>query len=75
VACIASDGTLSDRAKALLLALDRPRGLEEVAPALEQPLYRVRSSVRELVEAELVQETDGRFITTEKGRARLTAAS
>jgi hypothetical protein len=65
--CVNPDGTLSTQAKSILKALASPAELEEVAGKVELPLYRVRSAVRELAQANLVQEYEGSFRATPRG--------
>jgi len=69
--CISPDGTLSEQAKVVLRVLAPGRPLEEVAAEAELPLYRIRSSVRELVQAGLVEEAGPMFRTTAAGRTKL----
>jgi predicted transcriptional regulator len=58
-------------AQAILRALGTPRTAEGVCGHLRLPLYRVRSTVRELVEAGLVAENDGAYSLTGIGRSRV----
>lgn len=71
MACISPDGTLSEPAKVVLRALEPGRSLEDVAAQVDLPLYRIRSSVRELVQGGLVEEAGPVFRTTAAGRAKL----
>ncbi|MFP4474949.1 MAG: hypothetical protein ACLFOY_05280 [Desulfatibacillaceae bacterium] len=71
MACVKSDGTLTDAAKALLAALDEPMNENRVAEKWDKPLFRVRSMLREMSSAGLVDETDGRFRMTPAGKAKL----
>jgi hypothetical protein len=66
--CVNPDGTLNAQAKSILRALASPAELEGVAGKVGLPLYRVRSAVRELAQANLVQESEGRFRATAKGQ-------
>ena len=65
--CVNPDGTLSSQAESILKALVSPKDLEEVARETGLPLYRVRSAVRELAGADLVEQTDGSFRATSIG--------
>ena len=67
--CVNPDGTLSSQAESILKALVSPKELEEVARETGLPLYRVRSAVRELSGADLVEE-DRRHLSGHLGRAR-----
>jgi predicted transcriptional regulator len=52
--------------------MQSPISLEEAARQTELPLYRVRSSMREFLQARLVEEKDGRFVVTAAGKARIS---
>ncbi len=69
--CVKPDGTLEPMAGAILRALRTPRTVEGVCDFLRLPLYRVRSTVRELVEAGLVTELEGQVALTPAGEARV----
>ncbi len=70
--CISSDGTLTVAAKKVMTAMKTPISLEDVAAQSGLPLYQIRSSVRELVQAGLVEVmADGKHATTEAGRQKL----
>jgi predicted transcriptional regulator len=71
MACVSPDGTLSESAKALLKALAKPTAAEEIAKQVGQPLFKVRSSLRELTAAGLVQEKGQDFLITESGKAKI----
>jgi predicted transcriptional regulator len=68
MACVNPDGTITTTAKSLLQSLANPLTPEEIAAKIGVPLFRVRSSLRELEGAGLVSESEGRFRTTDKGR-------
>jgi predicted transcriptional regulator len=71
MACVNADGTITPTAKALLQNLESPLGPEAIAAKIGVPLFRVRSSLRELAVAGFVVESDGLFRATDKGRARI----
>jgi len=73
--CVRDDGTLSPTAKRLMRVIPAPKTAEEVAVAAELPLYRVRSVTRELIQAALVEEADGKYRLTASGKERLAAQS
>lgn len=75
MACINSDGSLSGAAKKVLGAMQSPTTLEDVSESTMLPLYRIRASVRELIEAGLVEEKDGLYVITPAGQARLAGHS
>jgi len=69
--CVKPDGTLEPMAQAIVRALCTPRTVEGVCEHLRLPLYRVRSTMRELAEAGLVAETNGVYALTDTGRRRV----
>ncbi len=69
--CVKPDGTLEPMAQAIVRALGTPRTVQGVCDYLRLPLYRVRSTMRELFEAGLVAEKDGVYGLTDKGRRRV----
>ena len=71
MACVKPDGSLTETAKVLLRQLENPLNAEEIAPRVNQPLFKVRSVMRELVVNGLAMETDGKFQITSKGREKL----
>ncbi len=74
MACINPDGTLAPSAQSILKALGGgPAKAEALAHQAGLPLFRVRSSMRELVEAGLVTEADGAYALTDAGGERLKA--
>ena len=68
MACINPDGTLTPAAQAVITALHIPRAPADIAQAANLPIYRVRSTLRELYEAGLVLELDGIYRRTENGQ-------
>ncbi len=74
MACINNDGTLTESARRLLGKLVVPCAAEELSQRMGQPLFRIRSSLREMEIAGLVQPIEGRFLITEAGR-KLTGES
>jgi predicted transcriptional regulator len=73
--CVKPDGTLEPMAQAIIRVLRTPHTVEEICESLRLPLYRVRSTVRELVEAGLAAEIDGRFSLTGPGAERVRQQS
>lgn len=71
MACVNADGTITPTAKALLQSLADPLGPEEIASKIGAPLFRVRSSLRELQAAGFVAESGGKYSTTDQGRAKI----
>jgi len=75
--CVASDGSLTPVAAQVLGALAAPDAsgtADAVARAAVLPLYRVRSALRDLEQAGLIEEVGGSRVLTAVGRAKLAAA-
>lgn len=70
MACINPDGTLAPAAKAILKALESPATPAEVAQRTGLPLFRVRSSLRELTEAGLLESRDDVYHLTPAGKEK-----
>jgi predicted transcriptional regulator len=73
--CINPDGTTDPAARLLLQALQVARSPEELAATVGLPLYRIRSGLRELGQAGLVEEASGKFALTAAGRGRISSAT
>jgi len=72
MACVNPDGTLTPSALAVLKAVKQaPQTAEALAALVGLPLFRVRSSLRELREAGLLIETDGVYHLTPQGEETL----
>ncbi|MEA1965027.1 MAG: hypothetical protein U9O41_07885 [Candidatus Aerophobetes bacterium] len=69
--CINEDGTLTPSARAVLSAISSPITSEEVAKSTGLPLFRIRSSIREMLEAGLVEEKEEKYVATKLGRAKI----
>lgn len=69
--CLLPDGKLTESAKRLLRAALEARSPEELAQASGNPLFKVRSSLRELIEAGLIGESNGKYKTTPEGVVKL----
>jgi len=74
MACINPDGTLTSTAKTVLAALQTPSTPADLARLANLPIYRVRSTVRELIAAGLVLEADGIYRLTGSGAKRQSAS-
>jgi predicted transcriptional regulator len=68
MACINPDGTLTPAAQAVISALKIPSTAADIGEVAGLPVYRIRSTIRELIEAGLVLETDGKYQLTESGK-------
>ena len=73
--CIDSSGQMTEMARTMLAALENGATLSELAQKAGLALYRVRSGVRELVEAGLVEARNETYVLTETGQAALARAS
>jgi predicted transcriptional regulator len=69
--CLLPDGKLTESAKKLLRAASEAALPEELAQASDNPLFKVRRSLRELTAAGLIEESDGKYKTTPEGAAKL----
>ena len=71
MACVRPDGSITESAKQMLEALRTPRTAEEAASLSGQPLFKVRSSLREMESSGLVVKIDEQYKTTDAGLQRL----
>jgi hypothetical protein len=67
MACVNPDGTMTPSALAMMRAMKEPPTAATIAEKAELPLFRVRSGMREMVEAQLAVERDGDFLLTDAG--------
>jgi predicted transcriptional regulator len=66
VPCVSPDGKPTSSGVAMLQSLKNGASSpEEVANRTGQPLFRVRSGLRELKNAGLVDETEGKYMLSE----------
>ncbi len=72
MACISSQGELSESARKMLAAMDASATPEDVASRTELPLFRVRAGLREMAEAGLVELNEEAYSPTQLGRSLLT---
>ena len=71
MACINPDGTVTPSARNILRATQSPLTPAGIAAATGLPLYRIRSSLRELVQASLLREEGERYVLTEAGKKHI----
>ena len=72
MACVNTDGTLTQSARSVLSAAHEPTLPDEIAAQTGLPLYRIRSSLRELREAGLIEaQLDGKYRLTTAGIERI----
>ena len=69
--CVSPDGSVTESAKRVLLAAVEEKSAGEIAKAAGLPLFRVRGSVRELVDAGLIESRNGTYRTTEQGKVKI----
>ncbi|MEW5925081.1 MAG: hypothetical protein AB1746_13935 [Candidatus Zixiibacteriota bacterium] len=70
--CVNPDGTITSSARRMLQILTEPMTPEEAARAAGQPLFKVRSSLREMVESGLIENEGDRYLITESGLQKLS---
>ncbi len=73
MACVGSNGELTESARKMLTALEEPGTAEDVAARTGLPLFRIRGGLREMAEAGLVEQKDGAYSPTQRGLAVLPA--
>jgi len=69
--CIDANGNLTRSAELILLSMIKPNSIEASAKENRMPIYRIRSAVRELGKAGLIEPVSENFQTTEKGIEKL----
>lgn len=62
--CVNPDGSITSSGKQMLQLLQQPHTAEDAAAQSGQPLFKVRSSLREMVGAGLIEESDGKYRAT-----------
>ena len=67
MACLPSDDVLSSTGVSVLVVLRTPSNLEHVAEKTGLPLFRVRGTVRRLLEAGLTRKAEEMYEITAKG--------
>jgi len=71
--CVSPDGKPTSSGMTTLKSLkDETLTPEEVANKTGQPLFRVRSGLRELKNAGFVEETQGKYALSETGKAAIS---
>jgi predicted transcriptional regulator len=71
MACISLDGELTDSGRKILSAAQEASLPEELAHASSMPLFKVRSSLRELTDAGFMEESEGKYEITSLGKEKL----
>jgi predicted transcriptional regulator len=73
--CVKPDGTLSPSAEMILKVCEKPATIDEMAQATGLRSFRIKTSIRELTGAGLLEEQDDRFALTPAGAAKLKGPS
>jgi len=66
--CVKPDGSLTGSARKMLAFLVEPHTPEEAAAEAGQPLFRVRASLREMLDSGLVIQSGEAYLVTDRGR-------
>jgi predicted transcriptional regulator len=69
--CVNPDGSITDSAKALLKVIEIPLTAEEISTKVGQPLFKIRSSLREMVGADLIKEEGNKYVISESGKEKI----
>ncbi|MDY6985344.1 MAG: hypothetical protein SVE93_02930 [Candidatus Thermoplasmatota archaeon] len=69
--CVLPDGSVAPVAKRILATALQEKSEEEISKLTGIPVYRVRSSIRELLDAGFIEEKGGKYLTTEKGKEKI----
>jgi len=73
MSCISADGTLSESGLKMVRALKNgSRTPEDIAKETGLPLFRVRSGLRDLLQAGAVTQDGNSYLLTEKGLALIS---
>lgn len=67
MACLPSEDILGSTGVSVLLTLATPTTLDDVAQKTGLPLFRVRGTVRRLMEAGLTHQVENRYEITSEG--------
>lgn len=67
VPCVNPDGKPTESGKKMLKAAAELVTIEEIASTAVLPLFRVRSGLRDLIEAGYLKEAQGKYIITDEG--------
>ena len=69
--CLNPNGTLTDGAVTMMTVIVDHHSLEEVASVTSIPLYLVRATARDLIDAKLIEERGGLYFLTDLGTEKL----
>jgi len=70
--CIDPEGNVSENAKKILHALsEKPQGANELKDIVSKPIFIIRSTMRELISADLAIQEGDLYKITEIGKKKL----
>ena len=69
--CILPDGSITETAKKVLIASKELITAEKIGEIADLQLFKVRSRIRELLEAGFIELKDEKYIITEEGRKKI----
>ncbi len=67
MACVNPDGTLTESAIKILESLSVPKSPEEIANFTDVPLFKIRSALRDLINAGFVNQVNDKYKLTDEG--------
>lgn len=67
MACVSPDGKPTESGIKMLEAASEPKTPENIASETKLPIFRVRSGLRDLMEAGLLKEDQGKYLITDEG--------
>jgi predicted transcriptional regulator len=68
MACVNPDGTLSKTAMKILEVIKVSSKIEEISAKTEVPIFLLRSSMRDLVDAGVAKAEGEQYVITDKGK-------
>ncbi len=69
--CVTPDGKPTESGRKMLVSIKEKHLPEEIAKEAKLPLFRVRSGLRDLLEAGYIKEEQGKYNLTDAGRELL----
>jgi len=67
MACVSPNGKPTESGRKMLEAAKEPKTAEIISNDANLPLFRVRSGLRDLLEAGYIEEKEGKYLITEEG--------
>jgi hypothetical protein len=71
MACVNPDGSLTASATAILQAMKSPSTPNQIAETTGLALFRVRSGLREMIEAKMATQLEGLYHITDLGSEKV----